>query len=202
MIHKTERRFIPATFEMRADGEKPPKLVGHAAVFGEQFDLGWMIETIDENAFDRALKEGQDVRAFFNHDPNYILGRTAAGTMKLSVDAKGLVNEITPPDTQYARDLRTSIERGDVTQQSIMFSVRSRTLTERDDGVLLRHILDVDLFEAGPVALPAYETTDITARSVEGLRAELAKELEEARKAPAHLKQNLEYLNRYLGIPA
>ncbi|MDN8705120.1 HK97 family phage prohead protease, partial [Staphylococcus aureus] len=65
-----------------------------------------------------------DVRGLFNHDPNYILGRTTAGTLSLSVNERGLVYDITAPDTQTIRDLVLApMQRGDINQSSFAFRV-------------------------------------------------------------------------------
>ena len=60
----------------------------------------------EPGAFRRALAADPDVRALFNHDSNYVLGRTTNGTLRLAEDPRGLVAEFDAPDTQYARDLR------------------------------------------------------------------------------------------------
>ena len=65
------------------------------------------------NAFDRALAESDDVRGLFNHDPDNLLGRTSSGTMRLSVDKKGLLYETDPGDTNVGRDVVQHIKRGD-----------------------------------------------------------------------------------------
>ncbi len=65
-----------------------------------------------------------DVRGLFNHDPNFILGRSAAGTLSLSVDERGLRYDITAPDTQTIRDLVLApMMRGDINQSSFAFRV-------------------------------------------------------------------------------
>jgi len=62
-------------------------------------------EIVRPGAFARAIQQGQDVRALFNHDENHVLGRTANGTLRLEEDARGLAVEIDPPDTQVGRDV-------------------------------------------------------------------------------------------------
>ena len=62
-------------------------------------------------AFTRALREKQDVRALFNHDPNRVLGRVPK-TLKLREDSVGLAVEIEPPSSE--RGLLELMERGDV----------------------------------------------------------------------------------------
>lgn len=69
-------------------------------------------------AFDDVLED--DVRGLFNHDPNFILGRSKAGTLSLSVDETGLKYDIIAPDNPTIRDLVIApLKRGDITQSSL-----------------------------------------------------------------------------------
>ena len=149
--------------EVRSEGETPT-LRGTAAVFNSDSEkLGFFIERIQPGAFDDVLND--DVRALFNHDPNFILGRTKAGTLKLSVSDEGLVYEVDLPDTNVARDLATSISRGDISQSSFAFQVgKDRWLMEGDTEV--RVIERVNrLFDVSPVTYPAYPDTSVAKRS-------------------------------------
>jgi hypothetical protein len=151
-------------FRVSREG-KEARLVGHAAVFNQVGDGGWFREQIRPGAFAESIPN-DDVRALFNHDPNFVLGRNKAGTLKLSEDDVGLVSEITPPDTQQARDLLVSIERGDITQMSFAFE----TLVEewvKGEGKEpdLRTLVKVRLYDVSPVTYPFYDGTDIAVRS-------------------------------------
>lgn len=187
-----ERRFNShaAKVEARADGGK--SISGYAAVFYDPADPGteyelWqnVFERIDPQAFARAIAEKHDCRGLFNHDANQILGRVAAGTCRLSVDARGLKYEIDCPDTQQAKDLCASIERGDVTGSSFSFIARKRTWM--DDGEREISIIgDVDLFDVGPVTFPAYESTTSTVRSAELEQSREAWQAEKQRENRSH----------------
>jgi HK97 family phage prohead protease len=182
-----ERRMTPAgeiKVETRADGGKT--IVGYGAVFhrdgeaGTEYRLGSdIVERIAPTAFTRALKEKHDARALFNHDPNMLLGRAGAGTLRLSVDERGLRYEIDIPDTQVGKDVATSIARGDLAGSSFAFSINGKTGQRFEKGKDhdVRHILDVDLFDVGPVTYPAYEGTTT------GLRSGDAADAREAREA-------------------
>jgi uncharacterized protein len=125
-----------------------------------------MVERIMPTTFDRALRE-DDVRALFNHDPNFILGRLSAGTLKLSVDPVGLRYQIQAPDTQAARNVLTSIKRGDVTGSSFSFIPHpdGGQRTYKDGNRYIRELHSVQLFDVGPVTFPAYQgsTTGVRA---------------------------------------
>jgi HK97 family phage prohead protease len=172
-----ERRMTPTgeiKIESRADGGK--MLTGYAAVFHREGDSGTeyrlgpdIVERIAPTAFNRALQEKHDARALFNHDPNMLLGRAGAGTLRLSVDARGLRYEIDIPDTTVGKDVATSIARGDLAGSSFAFSINGKggQRFEKGKDVDIRHILDVDLFDVGPVTYPAYEGTTTGLRSGE-----------------------------------
>ena len=160
------------TIEKREDGST--KIIGHAAVFNSMSEkLGWFQEKILPGAFDNVLED--DVRALFNHDSNIVLGRTKAKTLAISVDEKGLRYDIEPPDTQAARDLMISIERGDVSQSSFGFQV-ARDGDEWDEdekGDAIRIIKKIKrLWDVSPVTFPAYPETDVAKRSHDQFKQE------------------------------
>lgn len=166
-----EQRFLNAQdfvgeFRVEKRDGKPSLILGYPAKFNKLSQRMWgMREMIMPGAFKRTLAEGADVRGLLNHDPNYVLGRNKAGTMRLSEDKVGLRMEIDAPDTQWARDLMTSIDRGDISQGSFRF----RTVTDNwrmQDGETIRELHDVDLMDASVVTFPAYEDTDIGVRSL------------------------------------
>ncbi len=156
-----------------ADGDVVPSISGHAAVFDSlSEDLGGFRERVAPGAFAATIAE-DDIRALFNHDPNLVLGRNRAGTLRLAEDDDGLAIGIDPPDTAAARDIVTMIKRGDVTQMSFGF----RTISDEFqmvDGEVVRTLKAVRLFDVSPVTFPAYPQTDVAARSIEAFKAELA----------------------------
>jgi HK97 family phage prohead protease len=172
-----ERRMTPSgeiKVEKRADGGST--VTGYAAVFyrdgdpGTEYRLGPdVVERIAPTAFQRALQEKHDARALFNHDPNMLLGRASAGTLRLSVDQRGLRYEIDIPDTNVGKDVATSIARGDLSGSSFAFRINGKGGQRFEKGKEqdVRNILDVDLFDVGPVTYPAYEGTTTGLRSGE-----------------------------------
>ena len=165
--NKIEHRIFPlAQLEVRAAADdQPTMMVGYAAVFDQlSDDLGGFREKIKRGAFSAHI--GADVRALWNHDPNYVLGRTKSKTLHLQEDSSGLKVEIEPPDAQWARDLMAVMERGDVDQMSFGFRTLSDTWEERD-GEHIRTLNEVELFDVSPVTFPAYPQTEIALRSLE-----------------------------------
>lgn len=192
-----EYRYLTTTVELRADGTGPRRLVGHAAVFDTDSGIGpednpYWIERIARGAFSKAIAE-DDVRALFNHDANFVLGRNRANTLLLAEDAVGLAVEILVPDTQVGRDLLHSVERGDISQMSFGFAVRTggQMWEELPDGKIRRTIKDVRLFDVSPVTFPAFPTTDLAIREAReaGLLPRVELEQQRAReRASEHRK--------------
>lgn len=178
MTKQREVRTVAFSIEERDDG-KLGKIIGHAAVFDEETEIaGLFREKVAKGAFKDSIK-ADDIRALFNHDSNHVLGRNKSGTLKLTEDEKGLAIEVEPPDTQFARDLMTSIKRGDVDQMSFGFRVlHDEWESGEGTGMDLRTLRKVQLFDVSPVTFPAYEGTDVAVRSQEDWR----KKTEEASK--------------------
>jgi HK97 family phage prohead protease len=136
-------------------------LTGYAAVFNSETVIaGLFREVIKPGAFADAVSR-DDVRALYNHDPNFVLGRTTSGTLTLSEDETGLRYDVVPPDTTWANDLMVSVKRGDVSQSSFAFQVtEQRWIDASKRGELpTREILKVALFDVSPVTYPAYDAT-------------------------------------------
>ena len=168
-MEQEKRSFDIDGLEVRQDGDAPPVIRGHAAVFNSLSEpiMGMFREQIAPGAFQKTLRK-PDVRALFNHDPNYILGRARGhkvDTLRLREDDKGLAIEIDPPDTQPARDLMVSIKRGDISQMSFAFSVVSEDWEMTEGQLDTRTLKEVALHDVSPVTYPAYRKTDVAVRS-------------------------------------
>lgn len=161
-----ERRVLPVErLEVReASEESKPVIEGYAAVFDSlSLDLGGFRERIAPGAFTRSVAEN-DIRALWDHDSKYVLGRNKAGTLALGEDERGLRIAVIPPNTVWATDLVQSIRRGDVNQMSFGFYVRQDEWEDTPDG-LVRTLRDVDLFDVSIVSYPAYVETSAEARA-------------------------------------
>ena len=165
-----ERRVAARRPEIRQDDGGGSTLVGYAAVFGKPSDeLGWwdtFVETIERGAFDSALaRDDLDVRCLFNHDDNFVLGRTKSGTLSLEADETGLRYEAKLPETGLEH-VKEAVKRGDVDQSSFAFTIRKDQWEHVKDGPDIRTIIDVDeLFDVSPVTYPAYPDTTVALRS-------------------------------------
>ncbi len=181
--NKEVRTFDVQDLELRMDGDKPT-VVGYGAVFNSMSnDLGGFREFISPNAFDGRLDD--DVRFLINHDANLILARTTNGTLRLSVDDKGLKYEADMPNTSTARDLMELLKNGTINQSSFAFTVEEDSW-EVKDGMNIRTIDKVArLYDTSVVTFPAYNSasSSVALRSMKEWQ-----EKEEAKKA----EQNLE----------
>ena len=149
--------------EMRADDDKKT-LKGYAAVFNNVTDMDWYDEVIQNGAFENTILN-DDIRALWNHDTGIVLGRKENGTLRLAEDDHGLKVEIDMPDTTEGDSAYKSIKRGDVSQMSFGFFIEDE-IWSKTDGRDLRTIQKVKLLEVSPVTFPAYESTEIYARSL------------------------------------
>lgn len=164
-----ERR---AALELRTDRGSTggSRLVGYASVFDTlSQDLGGFREIVRPGAFKRSLESNRsDPLALVHHLPHLVLGRRSAGTLRLSEDSKGLAFDIELPNTQVARDLAVSVERGDIRGASFAFSVPKGgdKWTFGNGAVPIRELIDVDLHEITITARPAYDATVAQARAL------------------------------------
>lgn len=170
MTQQTERRYFVGSVRAEQPETGSAHIIGSAAVFNMRSEnLGGFREIIKPGAFDGVL--GDDVRALFNHDPNYILGRTASSTLRLTVDDTGLLYDIEAPDTQMVRDMVLApLQRGDVTQSSFQFTVaRDGDYWYQDEeGIVVREVTRIArLFDVGPVTFPAYPDTNAASRAMQ-----------------------------------
>ena len=165
-MEKRQLRSIPTKFETREDGENPT-IEGYFAVFNSNYEIApGMSESIAPGAFSRTLSN--DVRALINHDTTLVLGRTKANTLELREDSHGLWGKITiNPNDGDAMNLYERVKRGDVDQCSFGFDLKEQDTEIRDDGAVHWTIKDLDLFEVSCCTFPAYEQTNISARSKE-----------------------------------
>jgi HK97 family phage prohead protease len=169
MTDQIERRVSRAV-TLRVLGGAEPRIIGYAAVFDQlSEDLGGFREKIRPGAFSGAIL-GSDVRALWQHDPNFVLGRTTNDTLLLREDDVGLRYEIVPPDVQWARDALVTMRRGDVDQSSFAFEAL-QDAWEQQGGQLVRTLIEVELYDVSPVTYPAYPQTSAQVRAkVEELR--------------------------------
>jgi HK97 family phage prohead protease len=167
-----------APVETRAatdDDDGGPGLVGYGAVTEKPFRIEGYWDSWDEEvaagAFEEAIADGADVRSMFNHDTNWLLGRTTSGSLRLEEDDTGLRYEVDiNADDPNAMSVHARVERGDVDGSSIWFRVERQEWTYPTDKngleVPKRRILTISpLYETGPVVFPANAAAGVSSRS-------------------------------------
>jgi uncharacterized protein len=137
------------------------KIVGYAAVFGqlsEPLRVGnrTVREMVMPGAFTKCLAGSPDLRALVNHDARLVLARTTSGTLRVLTDSHGLRYDLDVPPTSYGSDLAISLERGDISQSSFGFYTVDDAYVPGDDGMMVRELRAVNLFEISPCTFPAY----------------------------------------------
>lgn len=174
----------PTEFTTRENGEDLI-IEGYFSVFGSIYEI-WKdaTEEIAPGAFTETLKEA-DVRALINHDTSMVLGRTKAGTLELKEDNHGLWGRILiNPNDQDAMNLYERVKRGDVNQCSFGFEIIKEETECREDGSIHWTIREVKLWEVSVCTFPAYEETEVNARTndADRIRKEARKRENEAWK--------------------
>jgi HK97 family phage prohead protease len=166
MMDRTSRqiRSIASQFETREENNERI-IEGYFAVFNSNYDIApGMSESVAPGAFRNTL--AGDIRALVNHDTTLVLGRTTARTLELSEDERGLWGRIRiNPNDSDAVNLYERVKRGDVSQCSFGFDVLDEETEFREDGSVHWTIKEVKLYEVSCVTFPAYESTNIDARS-------------------------------------
>lgn len=146
------------------------RITGKGIVFNQRSELlGWFYEYIDADAIRDVDFSG--TVAYFNHDPNFVLGSSDNRTLSLDITRDAVTYSIDAPTTNTIRDLVIApIDRGDVRGSSFMFTVARNgdDWEEEQDGTIIRYVKKIErVYEMGPVSMPAYRqtTTDIAKRS-------------------------------------
>lgn len=179
------------SFEVRAEeSEQGSIILGRPIVYNSRTDLGWFDEIIEGGALD--FSDLTDVRFLVNHDTSRIpLARSRRNngnsTMQLTTDAEGMSIRVLldTENNAEAKSLYSAVQRGDISGMSFMFSVKDEEWDDIDSDHPTRRIKSISsVVEVSAVTFPAYEATEIQARSRETLE-NVRQELENARQQKA-----------------
>lgn len=161
----TRQSYLKTNFKTRESENGDKYIEGYFIRFNEETEL-WpgVYEEVAPESVDNSLKNN-DIRALFNHDTGFVLGRTGNNTVKLKKEKEGVYGsvKINPKDSQ-ALDAYARVERGDINACSFGFNIVSEEVQNRDDGTVKFILKEIDLHEVSPVTFPAYPTTSIQAR--------------------------------------
>lgn len=150
-------------------------ITGRPIVYNSRTDLGYFDEIIESGALNST--DLTDVRFLVNHDTSKIpLARSRRNngnsTMQLIVDDQGMGIKVVldTENNSEARSLYSAVQRGDISGMSFMFGVDDEEWEELDTEHPTRHIRSISsVVEVSAVTFPAYESTEINARSKEAL---------------------------------
>jgi len=174
-MNKEEKKIKEVRLrELRAvDNEEPEKMIveGYAVVFDEPTNLGGYIEVIERGALDNC--DMSDVCLKYNHEETFlIMARTRNKSLQLEVDEHGLKIRAELIDTQSNRDIYKSVQAGLLDKMSFAFIV-SDANWDTVDGEDVRRITGIaKLFDVSIVDVPAYDQTEVYARSKEAVAEE------------------------------
>lgn len=187
------KRDLKTQFKVTRQEVNPDELTieGYFALYEQETELfEGTYEIITKGAFDNTLNN--DIRALWNHNTQYVLGRNKSGSLEIKADDKGLFATVKLPKTQYAQDLYELVQRGDVDQCSFGFNILAEDLEELASGGYRWRINEIDLHEVSVVTFPAYENTTVQARAKQ-LEEIQGRKIEEKRKA---LEKRLGAINK------
>jgi HK97 family phage prohead protease len=179
------RSAEPASYDVEAG-----TVEGYAAVFDEvSVQIMGFREIIRRGAITEAVISSSDVFALIDHDHSRgILARrrNGKGSLELSLDERGLKYRFTLPNSPVGQELRSYLERGEITASSFAFTVTKDEWAKNGDGTYTRSVLEIDrLYDVSPVFIAAYENTEVAMRSIERMKQD-----EIAAEAAAALVKN------------
>lgn len=167
LVNDEQRAFSSDRIEVREDADGKVTFDGIASAVGKPYTVrdmfGEFEETIAPGAFNRTLKQRDDVRLLVNHT-GVPLARTKAGTLNLSTtpDLRAVAElDVTNPTAQ---EIRSAMGRGDVDEMSIGFRVKDQ---EWSDDYTVRTIREVQLLDVSVVTFPASPHTSAQLRTID-----------------------------------
>ena len=156
------------TFETRASSDGFT-LEGYAAVFNSPTMIdsweGRFEERIAPGAFKKTLAERKPVMQW-DHGHDVATGSVPIAAIdKIAEDKHGLFVSARMFDNARVEPIRQAIASGAVDGMSFRFRV-VREAWDTSGDIEVRTIQELELFELGPVAFPAYESTSVGVRSL------------------------------------
>jgi uncharacterized protein len=165
MPKEIERRYL--TVEMRAADGDQMIVEGTPIVYEQETDLGWFREKIARGAAHQALT-ASDIFLLFNHDPNLPLARTKNNTLTAWEEDDGVHMKADLSKSEKGPGLYRDIKSGLIDKMSFAFTVKKQTWVEEENKTDLRIVDEIEqLYDLSPVTYPAYQQTQLTARSAE-----------------------------------
>lgn len=168
-VMETELRTInfKSEFQTREEETGEKVIAGYFIVYNQQTEL-WkgFFEEIAKGACTKSLGLN-DIRALYNHDTNFVLGRKSVGTLFLREDDYGVYGEIIINDNDSeALNVYERVKRGDIDGCSFGFysDYENEEYIRLTEDITKCIIKEVDVREISVCPFPAYPQTQISAR--------------------------------------
>lgn len=171
MSQSKMRNFFMCELRAQKDEEHGTFITGRPIVFESRTNLGPFDEIIKKGALDKT--DLRDVKFLVNHNTDMIpLARSRNNnknsTMQLMPCEEGMdirVN-LDIENNSEARALYSAIQRGDISGMSFMFGIDGEEWEGLESDHPTRNITSISkVYEVSAVNFPAYEDTELSARS-------------------------------------
>lgn len=131
-----------------------------------------------KNALAKARRLKQEIDFLAEHDNKKILASTLNNSLFLEEDEVGLYINARISETTWGKDLYVLVRDGIIKGLSFGMKVLQEEWTMSADGLPLRTISSIDLFEISALKVPAYPTTLLESRGLEVAEVEIPDDLE------------------------
>lgn len=175
---------------------------GYAAVFDQPTNIGDVFtEVVARGAFKNALARGDDTEFLINHG-GLPLARSTAGNLTMTEDDHGLkIRAVLDPSDPDVQRIIPKMRAKMLDQMSFAFQATGQRWDTPADGMDVRTITDVVLYDVSIVNRGAYPQTSIALRSRDEARKQAEEERREAdKKADSYFRRKAEQEQRFRGI--
>jgi HK97 family phage prohead protease len=158
-------------FELRSAGKAGRRLVGTVAMFHKRTRIpdrgGDFEEELHPGFAARSLREHGLPVMQFDHGKDPRTGTVPIGRYDVFEETRGGYQvEGDLFDNELVEPIRQAIAGGAIKGMSFRFTAKKDRWERRNGGPDLRHVIDADVPEAGPVVFPAYRDTAVAVRSL------------------------------------
>lgn len=131
-----------------------------------------------EKAIAKAKMSGEKINLLADHDPKQILASTVNDSLRLEEDEIGLYFEAKVSPTSYGKNLYILVRDKIIKGLSFGMKVIRDDWKMGADGLAIRTISDIELFEVSALETPAYPATLLEARGLEVAEVQVPADLE------------------------
>lgn len=170
---KKERRFFPIEELRLSKGDNGEMIIeGYPIVYEKYANLWGFKEIIRKGAATEALKRSDEL-TLWNHETGQPMAAKKNGTLEAKEDDIGVHIRADVSKTVWGRNGYEAIDNGLVDKMSFAFDIArngDHWTYEEIDGIKIdvREILEFNIiYDYSPVTYPAYEDTEVVARSKE-----------------------------------